>query len=98
MVKAYSFAEKGDSWEGLLQLSGFPDELVHNRQISLEIVTNRLAGFLKYRTMLLFTGTKRPAYTWLLRKEPSGFLSRLRVNYRERWLFPAGDWVRTPAM
>ncbi|MDR9787527.1 MAG: HlyD family efflux transporter periplasmic adaptor subunit [Peptococcaceae bacterium MAG4] len=72
MVKAYSFAEKGDSWEGLLQLSGFPDELVHNRQISLEIVTNRLAGFLV------------PHHAVVYRDETPGIY--LAVKKRAQWV------------
>ncbi len=72
MLKTYSLVEKGDRWEGLLQLSGFPDELVHNRQVSLKIITNRLAGFLV------------PHHAVVYRDETPGIY--LAVKKRAQWV------------
>lgn len=46
MIKTFKIVEKEGGWEGLFQLSNFPDELVHNRKVDLNITTNRLAGLL----------------------------------------------------
>jgi putative membrane fusion protein len=72
MVKTYSIVEKGDRWEGLFQLSGFPDELVHNRQVSLKIISVRLAGFLV------------PQYAVVYRDETPGIY--LAVKKRAQWV------------
>lgn len=72
MVKTCSIVEEGDRWEGLFQLSGFPDELVHNRQVSLKIVTNRLAGFLV------------PQHAVIYRDETPGIY--LAVKKRAQWV------------
>jgi putative membrane fusion protein len=46
MIKLFKLVDKGDRWEGLFNLSGYPDQLVHNRKVRLSITTSRLEGFL----------------------------------------------------
>ncbi|OPZ74795.1 MAG: HlyD family secretion protein [Firmicutes bacterium ADurb.Bin456] len=72
MIKALKINETEDGWEGLFQLSNFPDELVHNRKVDLNITTNLLAGLLV------------PQHAVVYRDETPGLY--LAIKKRAQWV------------
>lgn len=71
-VKPLKVSDKGDMWEGYFILSAYPDQLLHQRKIKLNITTRTLEGFLvPHRSIVdregqpgIFLSIKKRAY-WI---------------------------------
>lgn len=53
-IKPRKLTDKGDTWEGLFLLSGYPENLVHYRKVRLSLTTNRLEGLLVPRGAVVY--------------------------------------------
>lgn len=69
-IKQHKVSDNGDSWEGYLILSNYPEQLLHQRKIRLNITTRTLEGFLVPQRAIvnrdgqngIFLSVKKKAY------------------------------------
>jgi len=62
LIMPVELAEKGDSWVGYFQVSGYPEKIVHQRKARLSVTSKLLRGFLVPKNAVVNRGEEPGIY------------------------------------
>lgn len=54
LMKPLKLRDRGDRWDGLFLLSGYPEAIVHMRRVRINVTTNKLSGLLVPRGAVVY--------------------------------------------